>query len=194
MGIRYLLSRSGNFGTHTVPLALACLNTTGPVLELSCGYYSTLLLHSLCKQQGRSLTTADHNLKWLSKFRYLETDWHQLIHVPIPPRLGHVNDILYRWHTKTRQQIDNLWDQVGADQHWGLVLIDHLPAARRVVDLERLRPNTDVFVLHNTDRVNNFIFRFWPYLKTFNYVYEYPVTPGTVICSDKVDGKTFIEK
>jgi hypothetical protein len=114
MSIKYLINRSGNFGTHSVPLALACMNTTGPVLELSCGYYSTILLHGICKQQGRELLTADHNLNWLSKFRYLETSWHRFEHVPINPRFWYINDVLYRFNTKVKNQIDHIWDQVGA--------------------------------------------------------------------------------
>jgi hypothetical protein len=192
MTIKYLLSRSGNFGTHSVPLALACLNTTGPILELSCGYYSTIMLHGICKTQGRKLLTVDHNRNWLSKFRYLETNWHQFEHVPIKPRISYLNDVLYRLNHKVRENIDHCWEKVGAGKKWGLALIDHLPAARRVKDLERLRETTDVFVLHNTDKINNFIFRFWPYLSTFRYVYEFNVATSAVICSDFVDVDKFI--
>lgn len=185
--------KTGNYGTHTVPLAISALRTTGPVLELSCGHYSTPLLHALCAPGGRQLRTADHNLTWMDRFRYLETDGHAFEHVPLKSRNQYVYEILYRVSVRHRRTVDWNWDRVGTGVKWGLVFVDHLPGARRVKDVQRLRESTNVFVIHNTDRNNNFVFGFWPYLMTFQFVYEFPVAPGTVVCSDHTDVVRFFE-
>jgi hypothetical protein len=44
-----------NFGTHTTPLVTAIMHTSGPVLEMGCGDYSTPMLHAILAKQGRFL-------------------------------------------------------------------------------------------------------------------------------------------
>ena len=188
-----LITRSGNQGTHSVPLAITCLNTSGPVLELGCGAYSTPLLHVICGKQARQLHTVDHNLRWLLSFSTLQTNWHTFEHLPSPWFNHYLIEAYYRLLPIRRRMIDRLWDQVGNRDAWGLVFIDHLPVARRKKDIERLRASTAVFVVHNTDRIGNSLFGFWPYFNTFRYLYQYPVTPATVVCSDSVNVRSFFE-
>ena len=178
-------------GTHSAPLAITCMNTTGPVLELGCGLYSTLLLHTICEKQGRRLHTVDHTLSWLNKFTHLETSLHSFEHVKCGAFNVTLLEFVYKLSPDWAKKIDDSWDQVGKDEHWGLVFLDQLPLSRRIKDLKRLRTSADVFVIHNTNRMGNWLSEFWPYLETFNYLYVFPAFPATVVCSDKIDVRMF---
>ena len=182
---------SSHTGTHSTPLAISCMNTTGPVLELGCGLYSTLLLHTICEKQGRRLHTVDHTLSWLNKFTHLETVLHTFEHL----QCGSLNvmafEFMYRLSPHWTKKIDESWDQVGKGKQWELVFLDQLPLGRRVKDIKRLRSSTDVFVIHNTNMLGNWLSEFWPYLKTFKYIYVFPAFPATVVCSDKTDVRLF---
>lgn len=53
--------------------------TTGPILEVGSGLYSTPFLHWLCIKEKRQLTTVEaypHYLEFAKKF---ETEWHKVI-------------------------------------------------------------------------------------------------------------------
>jgi len=71
------------WGTHIPVLAACVAKTTGPVLELGCGHYSTRLLHALCGAMGRQLLTVDVNLKWLARFADLRAPLHEIVHTDV---------------------------------------------------------------------------------------------------------------
>jgi len=184
---------SSHTGTHSVPLAISCMNTTGPVLEMGCGLYSTLMLHTICEKQGRRLHTVDHTLSWLKKFMHLETQSHTFEYLKCGSLNVTIYEFMYRLSPHWSKKIDESWDQVGNGDRWGLVFLDQLPLSRRVKDIKRLRASTDVFVIHNTNMLGNWLFGFWPYLKTFPYIYIFPAFPATVVCSDITDVRLFFQ-
>ncbi len=61
------------YGTHMACLIAAVINTTGPVLELGSGHYSTPLLHVLCSphdgKPARLLVSTETELNWLNKLK-----------------------------------------------------------------------------------------------------------------------------
>jgi hypothetical protein len=178
-------------GTHTAPLAISCMHTTGSVLELGCGLYSTLLLHTICGKQGRRLHTVDHTLSWLKKFMHLETPLHTFEHLKCGSLNVTIYEFMYRLSPKWTKRIDESWDQVGKGERWGLVFLDQLPLSRRIKDVKRLRQSADVFVIHNTNMLGNWLSEFWPYLNTFKFTYIFPVFPATAVCSDTMDVRSF---
>jgi hypothetical protein len=167
------------------------MNTTGPVLEMGCGLYSTPLLHTICGKQGRQLHTVDHTLSWLEKFTRLETDSHTFEHIKCGSFNVTLYEFMYQLSPYWRKRIDDAWDQVGAGRHWSMVFLDQLPLSRRIKDIKRLRASAEVFVIHNTNRLGNWLTEFWPYLQSFNHLYTFPVFPATVVCSDVLDVKSF---
>ena len=187
----FMAISSSHTGTHSVPLAISCMNTTGPVLEMGCGLYSTTMLHTICEKQGRRLHTVDHTLSWLEKFIHLKSPSHTFEHLKCGSLNVTIYEFMYRLSSHWAKKIDHSWDQVGDGEKWGLVFLDQLPLSRRVKDIKRLRNSTDVFVIHNTNMLGNWLSGFWPYLKTFTYTYIFPAFPATVVCSDKIDVKTF---
>ena len=182
---------SSSPGTHSVPLAIACLNTNGAILELGCGTYSTPLLHTISTKQARQLHTVDHTLAWLQKFLHLQTDFHTFEHLSCGSFNVTWYETMYRLSPYWSKRIDLAWDEVGKDQPWSVVFLDQLPLSRRIKDIKRLRSATEVFVIHNTNFIGNWLSEFWPYLQTFKYLYTFPVFPATVVCSDTVDIQSF---
>lgn len=65
-------------GTHIPILAGALSCTSGAVIELGAGWYSTPMLHAMCEVDGRSLYTLEASKEWLEKFHNLQTDRHHL--------------------------------------------------------------------------------------------------------------------
>lgn len=182
---------SSHSGTHSVPLAITCMNTAGPVLEMGCGLYSTPLLHAICNKQVRRLHTVDHAEAWLKKFAHMKTRLHTFEHL----KCGSFNvtfyEFAYRLLPRWTKRIDDAWNQVGGGEHWSVVFLDQLPLSRRVKDIKRLRSSTDIFVIHNTNKLGNWLSEFWPYLRSFKYYYIFPVFPATVVCSDNQDVRLF---
>lgn len=67
----------GCWSSHIEALAWAVARTTGPVVEMGAGYYSTPLLHGLCEAQGRELWTFEQDPEWMAKVRDTwESDTH----------------------------------------------------------------------------------------------------------------------
>jgi len=127
-----------NWGTHQTPLITAVVHTSGPILELGCGDFSTPLLHAICSVNQRILLSADADKKWLRLFLDLETPWHKFIYVPV-------------FEDPNNPQAHK-WDQIGKNVHWSIVFIDHSPGKRRATDIQRLRTQTDIFVVHDTEK------------------------------------------
>jgi|SRR3989304_6966973 len=164
------IDNTAGYWTHITPLTTVILNTTGTILEMGCGDYSTPLLHALCKNSKRSITTADCELEWMCLFKDLETDWHKFIHI-------------------------NNWDDVNGS--FGVIFIDHNPiiandTPRRVDDLMRLKKSGDVFVIHDTEKIR--WYRYQGIFEQFKYVYHYSrYKKRTTILSDKIDVSKFFE-
>src|SRR4051794_13514900 len=114
------------FGTHLPTLLKAVALTTGPVLEIGCGMYSTFCLHSAC--YGRKLVSLETDPDWFGRFTGLRSDTHSLL-------FGHHYDA---------------FDGLIRGRDWSVVLIDHSPAERRIVDAVKVLRATTV-ILHDTE-------------------------------------------
>ncbi len=167
-----------NWGTHQTPLITAVMHTNGPILELGCGDFSTPLLHAICSVNQRTLISADADSKWLRLFLDLETAWHTFVYVPV--------------FESPKNPQPNKWDEVGNDTHWSVVFIDHAPGKRRVVDIQRLRSHTDIFVVHDTDAF--FYYGYQKILPSFKYRYVYRrYKKQTTVVSDTIDVAEFFK-
>lgn len=167
-------------GTHMAPLLTVVTHTDGPLLEMGSGDFSTPLLHAICSKSKRFLLTAETDKKWLHNFIDLKSEWHAFVYVPV-----YEDD----WSLNPKPA---LWDAVGGDRHWAVVFIDHRPGERRVEDIRRLRKNTDIFVVHDTQQPS---YCYEPVLNTFKYKYVYErYATQTTIVSDIIDVSTFFEK
>lgn len=172
------------YGTHFPALATVVAHTTGPILEMGCGDYSTPLLHALCSPTQRLLVSAESNKAWLSVFMDLQRSWHTFVYVPAYEKEDSRNN---GWFSVDQ----DVWDLVGNDVQWSVVFVDHSPCNRRVIDIQRLRKNTDIFVIHDTEDKD---YHYELVINTFKYKYVYEnYLPLTAIVSDTIDVAQFFE-
>lgn len=137
------------YGSHFPVLAAMVAQSSGPVLELGAGDFSTPLLHLMCEPGRRSLDTVETDPAWLESFTDLRTDWHRLHSV----------------------ELDG-WDRLTwiDERRWGLVFVDHRPGERRIVDIARLRGRADFLVVHDTEERG---YGYEPVLATFPHRWDW---------------------
>lgn len=64
------------YATHLEALVTTALATTGGILELGCGDYSTPILHAICQAQGREYKVQSSTPEWAKRYRDVEiVDW-----------------------------------------------------------------------------------------------------------------------
>lgn len=113
------------YGSHVPILAAAVARTGGPVLELGMGWWSTLLLHMLCR--NRMLVSLETDPKWLSNFQFMQSTTHHI------------------------RQVDN-WDMEEVlNVEWGVAFVDCSPGESRPSLALRLKKNTRFIVAHDTE-------------------------------------------
>ena len=121
----------GKYGTHLPALQCAVSATTGPVLELGQGRRSTPFLDQACGPD-RWLVSVENNRKYFRPLAgpkrrpVLLSDW----------------DDLYKLDFSALNFPNPPFD---------VALIDHAPAARRIVDIARLVGQVRLFVVHDTE-------------------------------------------
>ena len=132
---------SGQYGTHLVPLIQAVLKTKGKVIEMGAGDWSTPVLHEIMKD--RELITYDNNPNWLNNFTDLRTGNHKLILIKD-------------------------WNEIQDD--CSVILIDHAPAERRLVDIKKFQNKAEILIVHDFEKT-----RYYGYDKipTFKYKQVY---------------------
>ena len=115
------------WSTHIHALSAAVQHSSGPILELGCGDYSTPLLHVL--RGDRLVVSAERDPAWYAQFVDLAAAGHEVVLV-------------------------SDWDaflEIVKSTHWGVVFVDHSPGERRAADLRLLAPRTDLVVVHDTE-------------------------------------------
>jgi len=118
---------SANYGTHLPCLIKAMSHSTGDVLELGMGVFSTPYLHYQSIISNRKLTSYDNNhgwAQWFIKYGYLHP-YHEII------------------------AVDN-YDDAKIEKEWDVVLIDHSPIERRTIDSRRLANWAKYLIIHDT--------------------------------------------
>lgn len=114
-------------GSH-LPVLIKIINlTTGPVLELGMGMFSTHYLHWACYENRRKLVSYENDPK------HLLFDWSQSF-------LNDYHEVRF---------IDN-WDNADLSGHWDVVLVDHAPTPRRRTEIGRLANSADYVVVHDS--------------------------------------------
>lgn len=120
------------WATHLPALTRCVAETSGPVLELGMGNYSTPILHEMCK--GRELVSCDHELSWTNRFSQYDNGDHQVLFVED-------------------------WDKSDVfEKTWDVVLVDHNPPARRAVDILRLKAR--YIVVHDAEHFESALSKF----------------------------------
>lgn len=117
------------YATHQPTLFRTVLRSSGDVLELGMGNYTTPILHELCAPAGRRLVSVESSMDWLKQFLYLgQTSFHEF-------------KVVSQWFEFRLEEA-----------HWGVVLVDHEPYTGRGREIARARRCADYIVIHDTDQ------------------------------------------
>lgn len=119
-------------GSHQRLLVAAALRTSGPILELGVGWYSTPILHEIARAQQRPLLTIDNNSDWLRQFQPLNSEFHKLR--------------LVGWWG---EMYDLVAKELG--ERIGLAFIDQGQPIEREYAIRNLLDKVGVFVMHDTE-------------------------------------------
>lgn len=124
------MSVATQWQSHLPALLACCAVTTGPVLELGVGHFSTPHLHALCGAMGRELVSMEDNREWLELFekQYL-SDGH-----------GFLSGFL-------------LNDVIARQIRWSVAFIDHSPGgANRAAVFKALIDVSEFVVVHDAQK------------------------------------------
>ncbi len=142
-------------------MLIKCINATnGPVMELGGGYFSTPLLHWMCREKKRYLLTYDDDESYFPFIKGFRSGNH---------RVRLITD----------------WDSIDTKTHWSVVLVDHGNSMQqRVKSIIKLKDKADFIVVHDTDHR-----KFKPLAadlyKQFKYVHHWnDCSPQTSILSN----------
>lgn len=158
------------YSTH-LPVLMEVMNRTyGDVLELGPGVFSTPVLHWMCETKKRNLLTIESDIKWLRFCReFYQTEHHKFLYV------------------------EN-WDQCKdvIDKQWDVVLVDHSPSERRIVEIRQLANKAKYIVCHDSDPWKDREYHYSTIYPLFKYKFEFTeVSHNTVLLSNFIDLKNF---
>lgn len=118
------------YGSNSIPLTVATLLTSGDILELGMGMFSTPLLHNIATDQKRQMVSIETNYDWLQKFIiYNKT----------------INHKIYRLNSFKL-------NYYGLDKHWGLVLVDHIYNTKRSSNVINFSKRAQIVVVHDAEK------------------------------------------
>ncbi len=170
----YKISVSGNYGTHMAPLIQAVNKTDGDILEMGIGIFSTPYLHYQSFLSKRNLVSCDNDKMWIK--RYAEHPFYAHMYQ------GKYHDLRY---------IKN-WDDAKIEKPWDVVLLDHSPSERRMVDAQRLANFAKYIIIHDTGEDQDRVYHYLEIYPLFKYktVWDKDANHATVL-SNLVDLKDF---
>jgi len=118
--------------------------TTGNVLELGTGVFSTPYLHYACMLANRKLVSIDNDRSWQKWVDYYRSPTHEIIF------------------------IDD-WDKAPIDKPWDVVLVDHSPSIRRKEDIKRLANFAKYIVIHDSTKTYYHTYAYHEIYTLFKY-------------------------
>lgn len=119
---------SARYGTHLPALIKALEKTTGDVLELGTGVFSTPYLHYKCMLDNRKLVSYENDKEWMQfflKYRY--------------PNENHEITFVQKY------------SDAPIDKPWDVVLIDQTPDSSRVEEVRRLANLVKYIIIHDSN-------------------------------------------
>lgn len=159
-----------------LPVLMAVMEkTSGDVLELGPGVFSTPYLHWLCKRQKRNLLTLENDEKW---FNFSRKYYQSPRGTPFRHRFVFAKN----------------WDDVGdlINKSWDVVLVDHSPSERRVEEIKKLANLAKYIIIHDADAHKERNYHYSTVFPLFKYRFDFTdVEPATTVLSNFVDLKDF---
>ena len=146
--------------TH-MPMLLKVLRmTSGSVLELGVGWFSTPVLHYTCMEMNRFLMSYDNDQRFIGKFKAFGNSMH---------KIEFIED----------------WDKADILKPWSMAFIDHAPGPRRGMDAGRLSQYAEYVVCHDSEEKHTHTYEYDKIYALFKYRWDYTkLWPHTVVLSN----------
>lgn len=125
----YQMNVSLKYGTHLPCLIQAFSKTTGDVLELGMGVFSTPYLHYACILAKRNLVSYENFKEWYDFMKTYENEYHKV-------------NLVEKY---SDAPVDKLWD---------IVLIDQTPDYSRSEEAMRLKDLAKYIIIHDSNPSN----------------------------------------
>lgn len=143
-----------------IPVLLRAMElTSGPVLELGMGYFSTPLLHILCETQNRELMSYESDTRYTDLLSRFQSQNHNI---------GLVGN----------------WAGLRLDaNYWSVVLVDQKPALARKESIKQVT-SADYVIIHDSNDPEYDYESIYPLFK-YRFTHEY--LQHTTVLSNKHD-------
>ncbi len=151
------------YSSHLPVLMKVMQRTTGDVLELGPGVFSTPVLHWLCQMQKRNLLTVESDPKWMSFCcKYYQTPYHKF-------------------------QLVKKWGEANINKEWDVALVDLTPDSQRPEMAKILADRAKYIVIHDADEAQEKHYHYSTIYPLFKYRYNFTeVEPATTVLSNFV--------
>ena len=126
----YNMNVSLKYGTHLPCLIQAFGKTTGDILELGAGVFSTPYLHYACTLSKRKLVSYENFQEWYDFLKTYENEYHEVNFV-------------------------EKFADAPIDKPWDIVLIDQTPDSSRSEEIRRLANLVKYIVIHDANPSND---------------------------------------
>ena len=144
-----ILPHWGSFMPALIQLVNA---TSGPILELGCGFHSTPYLHWHCSINGRRLVSYEGDAGYYKWFSRYAGDFHEI-------------------HFVTD------WDAIDISGPWDVALVDHSPMERRRAEVARLKDRARYIIAHDTEKKYRRHYRYEEIYHLFKYHTHFKRSP-----------------
>lgn len=162
---------SGRYGTHLPCLIKAFSKTTGDILELGMGVFSTPYLHYAAILANRHLVSYENYEDWMNFF----------------VKYG------YR-HPNHEIKYVEKYEDAPIEKPWDVVLIDQTPDSSRIETVKRLKDLAKYIIIHDSNGRYNKIYHYDQIYPLFKYraIWDLDSNHATVL-SNFVDLEDFFE-
>lgn len=155
--------------SHITPLSRVVDISDGDILEIGTGYFSTLLLHWYAHIYKRNVCSYENDPNWYKRALNSNSKYHKVFFV-------------HNW--------DEVPEVSPSGKPWGVVFIDHAPAERRIIEIEKFAKNADYIVIHDTEPENDPSYQYSKIWPKFKYIYHFnKIFPWTSVVSNTKDLK-----
>ncbi len=163
----YKMNVSLKYGTHLPCLIKAMEKTTGDILELGTGVFSTPYLHYACMLSGRKLVSYENYKEWYDFVKTYENENHEVHFV----------------EKYADADIAKLWD---------VVLIDQTPDSSRTEEITRVSNLATYIVIHDSNPSNYGVTHYDEIYPLFKYKTDWHGDKNrATVLSNLVDLKDF---
>jgi len=148
-------------GSHIPTLVKVLENSSGDVLELGGGIYSTAIIDMMCNKTKRKILTLENNEEWYKQIEGYQSDYHNVFHV--------------------RNWSPNYY----VHSYWNVAFVDFNPTIERREAVKRLANCTDFIIVHDTSGRHEKKYQFKEVFETFKYKHtSTDIDPHTTVLSN----------